>query len=299
MHKQNIKGQIKLVSNDDLLSSGVKHDEGEIVEMPLVNLYPFKNHPFKVLDDEYMKELTESIKEKGVLSPAIVRKRANGGYEIISGHRRKHACELAGLMTMPVIIKNLEDDEATILMVDANIQREDILPCERAFALQMKMKARKHQGERNDLSCGTEFHKSTSEEIGKEEGLSGRQVRQYVRLTKLLPGILDRVDKEKIGIKQAVDLSFIEKPEQKLILLELEKTDRKMTGRQAKQLREAAESGLLDADTVCEIITGKSAVIKTVTLSEKELSKFFSSEMDSHEIKTIILRILDEWKTKM
>lgn len=153
-------------------------------------------------------------------------------------------------MTMPVIIKNLEDDEATILMVEANIQREDILPSERAFAFQMKMEARKHQGERNDLRYGTEFRRSASEEIGKEEGLSGRQIRQYVRLTKLLPGILDRVDKEKIGIKQAVDLSFIEKPEQKLILLELEKTDRMMTVRRAKQLREAAESGLLDADAV-------------------------------------------------
>ncbi len=296
MHKQNIKGKVQILSYDDLLSGGVKHEEGEIVEMPLVNLHPFKNHPFKVLDDEHMKELAESIKEKGVLSPAIVRKRESGGYEIISGHRRKHACELVGLMTMPVIIKTLDDDEATILMVDANIQREDILPSERAFAFQMKMKARKHQGERNDLRYGTEFRRSASEEIGKEEGMSGRQVRQYVRLTNLLPGILDRVDKEKIGIKQAVDLSFIEKPEQKLILSGLEKTDRKMTARQAKQLRGAAESGLLDEETICEILNGKSAVIRTVTLSENELSKYFPSDMDSHEIKSFILQQLEERK---
>ncbi len=299
MHKQNLKRNMQLVSNKDLLSAGVIHDEGEIVEMPLINLHSFKDHPFKVKDDEHMNELIESIREKGVLSPAIVRKREKGGYEIISGHRRKRACELVGLMTMPVIIKNLDDDEATILMVDANIQRENILPSERAFALQMKMKARKHQGERNDLTFGTEFHRSVSEEIGKEEGISGRQVRQYIRLTNLLPGILERVDSEKIGIKQAVDLSFIEKTGQKIIISELSNRDRKMTARQAKQLREAAESGLLDEETVNEILTGKSAVIRTVTLSEKELSQRFPENMEGNETKAFILKLIDEWNAKM
>lgn len=316
MRKESLKGKMQLSSYDDILSGGVKHHEGEITEMPLVNLHSFKKHPFKVLDDEHMAELVESIKEKGVLSPAVVRKRKEGGYEIISGHRRKHACELAGLVTMPVIIKEMDDDEATILMVDANIQREHILPSERAFALQMKMKARKNQGKRNDLTSGTEFQKSDTEseeeedkltsgtgfqksisdEIGEEEGISGRQVRQYVRLTNLLPGILERVDNEKIGIKQAVELSFIDKPEQKIIHSILSKTDRKLTARQAKLLRTSFESGMLDEDEICDILIGKMAVSRTVTLTEKELSLFFPDNMDGNQVKEAILGILEKQK---
>ena len=217
---------------------------------------------------------------------------------------------------MPVIIKEMDDDEAIILMVDANIQREHILPSERAFALQMKMKARKNQGKRNDLTSGTEFHKSDSEqneigveetsgtefhksisdEIGEEEGISGRQVRQYVRLTNLLPGILERVDKEKIGIKQAVELSFIDKPEQKTILSIISRTDRKLTARQAKLLRTTFESGILDEDEICNILIGKTAVIRTVTFSENELSHYFPESMDSCKIKETIIKLLEKSK---
>ena len=312
MPRKDIKGNIQLSSYDDILGGGIKHHEGEVTEMPLDNLHTFKDHPFKVLDDEHMTELVESIKEKGVLSPAIVRKRAKGGYEIISGHRRRRACQLAGLSTMPVIIKDIDDDEAIIMMVDANIQRENILPSERAFALQMKMNARKHQGKRNDLTSGTEFHKLASEEyettsgtefhksiadeIGEEEGMTGRMVRKYVRLTNLLPELLDRVDNEKITITQANNISFIEKPEQEIISSILSKTDRKMTDRQAKQLREAAECNMLDEDSICDILIGKTAVIRTVTFSEKELLKYFPESLDGNEIKQFIIKLIEEWK---
>ena len=312
MPRKDIKGNIQLSSYDDILGGGIKHHEGEVTEMPLDNLHTFKDHPFKVLDDEHMTELVESIKEKGVLSPAIVRKRAKGGYEIISGHRRRRACQLAGLSTMPVIIKDIDDDEAIIMMVDANIQRENILPSERAFALQMKMQALKQQGKRTDLTSGTDFHKLapdetettsghnvpklTSDQIGEEEGLSGRQVKRYIRLTNLIPGLLERVDNGKIGFVQAVDLSFIGKPEQEIILAILSKTDRKMTARQAKQLREAAECNMLDEDNICDILIGKTAVIRTVTFSEKELLKYFPESMDGNEIKQFIIKLIEEWK---
>lgn len=312
MPRKDIKGNIQLSSYDDILGGGIKHHEGEVTEMPLDNLHTFKDHPFKVLDDEHMTELVESIKEKGVLSPAIVRKRAKGGYEIISGHRRRRACQLAGLSTMPVIIKDIDDDEAIIMMVDANIQRENILPSERAFALQMKMQALKQQGKRTDLTSGTDFHKLapdetettsghnvpklTSDQIGEEEGLSGRQVKRYIRLTNLIPGLLERVDNGKIGFVQAVDLSFIGKPEQEIILAILSKTDRKMTARQAKQLREAAECNMLDEDSICDILIGKTAVIRTVTFSEKELLKYFPESMDGNEIKQFIIKLIEEWK---
>ena len=262
---------------------------------------------------EIAASLVESIKEKGVLSPAIVRKRAKGGYEIISGHRRRRACQLAGLSTMPVIIKDIDDDEAIIMMVDANIQRENILPSERAFALQMKMKAVKQQGKRSDLTSshsdqkliddheeeltsGHNVPKLAADKIGEEEGISATVVRRYIRLTNLIPGLLDRVDNGKIGFMQAVDLSFIEKPEQEIILAIISKTDRKMTARQAKQLREAAECNMLDEDSICDIHIGKTAVIRTVTFSEKELLKYFPESMDGNEIKQFIIKLIEEWK---
>ena len=309
MHKQNIKGKVQLASYDDLLSGGVDHSQGDIVEMPLVNLYEFKNHPFHVVDDERMQELVESIKEKGVLSPAIVRKRGKGGYEIITGHRRRRASELAGLHTMPVIIKELDDEEATILMVDANIQRENILPSERAFSLQMKLNAIKRQGKRTDLTSGqvgkklepdeTSSHsdqKLAADRVGDKEGISASVVRRFIRLTYLIPGLLDRVDSGKIGFMQAVDLSFIDKKEQEIIYEVISKTDRKMTSRQAKLLRSSFESGTLDEDEICDILIGKTALIRTVTFTEKELIKFFPADLDSVQVKEQIMDILEKWK---
>ena len=314
MPKKSIKDNIQLVTFDDLMGGGIKQHEGEITEIPLENLHTFKDHPFKVVDDDQMTELVESIKEKGVLSPAIVRERDEGGYEIISGHRRKHACELAGLSTMPVIVKNMDDNDAIILMVDANIQRENILPSERAFALQMKMQALKQQGKRSDLTSsqgdpklmdasdditsGRDVPKLTSERIGEEEGLSGRQVKRYIRLTNLIPGLLDRVDSGKIGIMQAVDLSFIDESDQEAILSALNRTDRKMTAKQAKMLRGGAECKMLDEDIINDILIGNAGTIRTVTFSERELANYFPLNMDGNEIKKIIVELIEEWNVK-
>ncbi len=296
MHKGNIKGKIQLTSYDDLLSGGVNHNQTDITEMPLINLHEFENHPFHVVDDERMSELVESIKEKGVLSPAIVRKRVKGGYEIISGHRRKRACQLAGLHTMPVIIKDLDDDEATILMVDANIQRENILPSERAFSLQMKMKALKNQGRRTDLTSDQVGPKLASKEIGEENGISSTQVKRYICLTNLLPEILEKVDSGKIGFIPAVELSFVKEREQKWIEAVLRETDKKVSLKQAQLLRRECEEGVLTEDKVCDIILGKRATMRTVTLAEADLKKFFSEDMDSGHIKRIIMNLLKQWK---
>jgi len=296
MHKQNIKGKVQIASYDDLLSGGVDHSKSDIADMPLINLYEFKDHPFHVVDDERMDELVQSIKEKGVLSPAIVRKREKGGYEIISGHRRKRACELAGLLSMPVIIKELDDDEATILMVDANIQRENILPSERAFSLQMKMKALKNQGKRTDLTSGQVGPKLASEEIGNEAGISGRQVKRYVSLTNLLPELLEKVDSGKIGFVPAVNVSGIEKDKQKWILKVLDETNKKITLRQSELLKKEAVDGTLTEETVVTILVGKNAIIRTVTFSESDLKKYFPEEMDSGEIKKIVIELIKQWK---
>ena len=308
MRKNLTKDNINIVTYDELLG-GEEEIRGDITEISLKELHTFKGHPFHVVDDEKMQDLVESIKEKGVLSPAIVRKREKGGYEIISGHRRKRACEIAGLSTMPVIIKDLDDNDATILMVDANIQRENILPSERAFSLQMKLNAIKRQGKRTDLTSDhfgpkleedeTSSHsdqKLAADRVGDKEGSSASVVRRDIRLTYLIPGILDRVDSGKIGFMQAVDLSFIDKDNQKIIYAVVKKTDRKMTSRQAKMLRSSFESGTLDEDEICDILIGKTALIRTVTFTEKELSRYFPDDMDSVQVKEAIINLLEKRK---
>ena len=350
MHRKTVTGKVCLTPYEKLLKSGVKLYNGEVKDIELPLLHPFKNHPFKVVEDEHMKELVESIKEKGVLSPAIVRRMDTGGYEIISGHRRKRACELAGLLTMPVIIKDLDDDEATILMVDANIQRENILPSERAFSLQMKMEALKRQGRRRDLEDtstsgqsdlklqkvdltsghdvpklqeneltsrrdvekltkseekntedSTSAHdepKLTAQKIGEAEGLSTATVKRYIRLTNLIPELLVRVDKGKIGVFQAQDLSFINVDEQEIIKSVLNKTEKSMTVKQARMLREASEAGTLDEDAAFNILLGKTAFLRTVTFSEKELKRYFPEEVNSAQIKRFMIGLLNDWKEK-
>jgi len=296
MANKGIKGKIKIETYEDLLGGDLFSGKGDIKEVSLNELHEFKNHPFHVVDDEKMEELVESIKEKGVLSPAIVRQRENGGYEIISGHRRRRACELAKLETMPVIIKNLDDDEATILMVDANIQRENILPSERAFSLQMKMNALKHQGMRTDLTSGQVGPKLASDEIGEENGISGRQVKRYVCLTKLLPEILDKVDAGKIGFVPAVELSFIGEDEQKWISAVLSESNKSISLNQATLLRNEYKSKTLTEEVVCKIIIGEKKNDRKVILNESDLSEFFPKEMDSKEIKKKILSLLEQRK---
>lgn len=295
MSKQDIKGRIKISSFNDLFE-GDSERLGDISEVALEELHEFNNHPFHVVDDERMNELVESIKEKGVLSPAIVRKRVKGGYEIISGHRRKRACQLAGLHTMPVIIKDLDDDEATILMVDANIQRENILPSERAFAYKMRIKAEKNQGKRTDLTSGQIVPKLISEQIGDEEGMSGRQIKRYVRLTNLLPELLERVDNGKIGFIPAVNISFLKKEEQNWVLAVLKEADKKISLRQSELLRKSSEEKNLSEDMVCDILVTKKTLNRTVTITESELKKYFPEDMDSAEIKSQIIELIKQWK---
>ena len=243
-----------------------------------------------------MMELVESIKEKGVLSPAIVRRREEGGYEIVSGHRRRRACQLAEIKKMPVIIKDLDDEEATILMVDANIQRENILPSERAFAYKMRMEAESRQGRRDTTTSRQVVEKLTSDKIGENDGMSGRQVNRYVRLTCLLPEILEKVDKKKLGFVPAVNISFIDTDAQKWILSVINETQKKVTLRQSDLLRKSFEEGNLTEEEVCRILLNNKDVSRNVTFTETELSEFFPKYMDSEEIKKIIKGLLENWK---
>ena len=296
MSKGSIKGKVNIISYDELLSGEDYKEKADIVEVPIQDLYEFKNHPFHVVDDEKMEELVESIKEKGVLSPAIVRPREEGGYEIISGHRRRRACELAEMESMPAIIRDLDDDEATILMVDANIQRENILPSERAFAYKMRIKAEKNQGKRTDLTSGQIVPKLISEQIGDEEGMSGRQIKRYVRLTNLLPELLERVDNGKIGFIPAVNISFLKKEEQNWTLAVLKEADKKISLRQSELLRKSSEEKNLSEDMVCDILVTKKTLNRTVTITESELKKYFPEDMDSAEIKSQIIELIKQWK---
>jgi len=296
MSKGSIKGKVNIISYDELLSGEDYKEKADIVEVPIQDLYEFKNHPFHVVDDEKMEELVESIKEKGVLSPAIVRPREEGGYEIISGHRRRRACELAEMESMPAIIRDLDDDEATILMVDANIQRENILPSERAFAYKMRIKAEKNQGKRTDLTSGQIVPKLISEQIGDEEGMSGRQIKRYVRLTNLLPELLERVDNGKIGFIPAVNISFLKKEEQNWIFAVLKEADKKISLRQSEMLRKSSEEKNLSEDMVCDILVTKKTLNRTVTITESEIKKYFPENMDSAEIKSQIIELIKQWK---
>ena len=291
-----IKGKVGIESYNSLFGLGDTMENYEVEEMPLHKLYTFKNHPFHVVDDDKMKELVQSIQEKGVLSPAIVRKIDEDGYEIISGHRRKRACEIAGLLTMPVIVRELSDKDATILMVDANIQRENVLPSERANAYKMRMEAEGKQGERSDLTSGQVGPKLTTDEIGEDSGISGRQVKRYIRLTNLLPELLQRVDEKNIGFIPGVELSFLESEEQSWVLAVLKESGKKITLKQAEQLHQLSEEKALTEDLVCMTIMGKSVVKRTVSFTEKELRQFFPPDMPAETIKYVITELIKKWK---
>ena len=278
--------KIKLTSYDELL--GVQKDG--TIEVDLKELHEFKNHPFKVVDDEKMNELAESIKTNGVLSPALVRKRSEGGYELISGHRRKRACELAGLLKMPVIVKELSDDEATIIMVDANIQREEILPSEKAFAFKMKMEAMSHQG----ISNG----KITAEEIGADNGVCGRQVKRYIRLTMLIPELLQLVDEKKLPFVVGVEISYLDEEFQQVIYKNLME-GKKVGKNEIHSLRqnEDLEDGELTIYDIEELLFPDKAKkkVSNVTLNQKMLSKYFTPDYEAEQIEEIILSLLEKW----
>jgi len=294
---------ISLTSYDDIFSTEeVRTDvqREQIQQIPLSELFPFKDHPFKVLDDDRMMETTESIKEFGVLVPAIARPLPNGGYELIAGHRRKRACELAGLESMPVIVRNMDDDAAIIVMVDSNLQRENILPSERAKAYQMKMEALKHQGERHDLtSCQVGTKLRTDEIVAESVGDSARNVQRFVRLTSLAPQLLDMVDDKQLAFNPAVELSYLKEDEQKQLASALEVTQSTPSLAQAQRIKKLSQQGGVTEQALMDIMSEEKKPMKeSVTLSHDTLRKYFPKSYSTQQIEKVIFKLLDAWVKK-
>lgn len=294
-----VAGKIKLQSVDELL--GVPEIAGT-QEIEIERIHAFPNHPFKVLDDEKMDTLVDSIRENGILNPVIVRPDQSGNYEMISGHRRLHAAKIVGLKKVPAIVKEMSDDEAIIKMVDANIQREEILPSEKAFAYKMKMDAMKRQGARNDIASSTStqigWKSETAEAIGKQVGESKNQVRRYIRLTELIPDLLDYVDKKRLQFTVAVDISYIDK-EIQTWLFEYIKENGTVKAVQVAALRTALEVGPMTQAKMISILVNSQPGRKQeqkITLSEKKLRNFFSEKYTAEDMESVILELLDQWK---
>ena len=281
--------KVKLSSFDDLFGD-VENMAGEqIINARLVDLHAFKGHPFRVLDDEKMEETTESIRKYGVLVPGLARPRTGGGYEIIAGHRRKRGSERAGLDTMPIIVRNYTDDEATIIMVDSNIQREDILPSEKAKAYAMKYEAMKHQGSKGG---------STLDEVGEAAGESGKTVQRYVWLARLSDELLDMVDKKKIGIAQGVDISFLSEEAQQWVSVILEETGVAVNASKSAKLKEYGKNGELTLAMVRLILVEEKPRERKVTIRGDKISRYFSEEYSNDDIEGVILQLLEEWQSK-
>ena len=298
MSSKGISQRIKLQSFDDMFDteennevadSGVKSVDGQIVEIPLSELHTFKNHPFRVVDDENMEEMVESVKEYGVLVPAIARPRAEGGYELISGHRRKHASELAGKDTMPVIIRDCDNDEAVVIMVDANIQREDILISERAKAYQMKYEAMKHQGVGGGLSL---------QEMSDQAGESMKTIQRLICLASLDKKLLDMVDEKKLSLRQGVDLSFIPQEQQLIVYDVINEMNVSLSLEQSARIKEASRKGYLNADFLRDYLSEKKPKPRKVVFNQKKLDNYFTPDMSNEDIEELIVRLLDEWKEK-
>lgn len=288
--------QIKINSFDDLFGASNSAQSNSQM-LPLNKIHPFPNHPFKVLDDEKMDVLVESIKENGVLTPVIVRTDKTGNYEMISGHRRLHAAGLAGLNEIPAIVNEMSDDEAIIRMVDSNIQGEEILPSERAFSFKMKMDAMKRQGQRNDLTSGQNVPKSASDVIGEENGMSGRQVKRYIRLTELIPELLEYTDNKKIALTMGVELSYLNPQVQKWVY-EYFNENGSLKPVQVAALREVLDQTALTQQAVLEIL--KNALSKPkesgkLSISEKKLNKYFPTNYSAKQRKDIIISLLEQW----
>lgn len=279
--------KIKLTSYDDLFGDGQASGEA-VTSVPIRELHPFKGHPFRVLDDEKMQETVESVKKYGILVPGIVRPYPGGGYEVVSGHRRWRACELAGLEEMPVIIRKLDDDESTVIMVDSNIQREDILPSEKARAYKMKYEALKHQG-----SKGQKF---TADEVGEAAGDSGRTVQRYIRLADLIPELLGYVDENRIPLAAGEKLSYLKKEEQAWVAEAMGTSGLPVSMVQSGQLRSLSESEGLTADKVFEILVRKQNADRSVTISLKKVRGYFPSAYTNRQIEEVLYTLLEKWK---
>ena len=280
----------------------VKKSE-RVQEIPLSELHPFKNHPFRVVDDEAMQRTVESVAQFGVLAPALARPRSEGGYELVAGHRRMRASELAGLETMPVIIRQMDDDTATIAMVDSNLQRETLLPSERAFAYKMKMEAMKHQGERTDLTSGQLGRKSDGKEsrelIAEQTGESARQVQRFINLTNLIPELLDMVDRKEIAFNPAVELSFLKKEEQKGFLEAMDYGQSTPSLSQAQRIKKLSQAGMCTQEAMNTIMNEeKKSELDTVTLKNDVLSKYFPRSYTPKQMQDTIIRLLEQWQKK-
>ena len=267
-------------------------------EMPLSDLHPFEGHPFKVLDDELMEQTVESIKQIGVVSPLIVRPDPEGGFEILSGHRRLHAAQLAGLETVPVIVKEMDDDAAIIFMVDSNLQRENILPSERAFSYKMKLEAMKHQGQRGDLTSDQVGQKSWAvNQLADDANESKTQVQRFIRLTNLIPEILDMVDEKKIAFNPAVELSYLKPSEQKEFLEAMDYAQASPSLSQAQRLKKLSQEGGCTLDTMCEVMNEiKKDELDHVTIKNEVLRKYFPKSYTPKQMQDTIIRLLEKWQ---
>ena len=296
--------KVELASLDDLFSTEESRADAQrekVLEIPLSELHPFKDHPFKVKDDEAMMETADSIRQYGVLVPAIARPDPGGGYELVAGHRRHRASELAGKDTMPVIVRDLDDDAATIIMVDSNLQRESLLPSERAFAYKMKLEAMKHQGERMDLTCSQVGNKSagkkSSELLAEQVGQSKNQIFRYIRLTELIPKLLDLVDEKKIAFNPAYELSFLKKEEQLQLLDAIGSEQATPSLSQAQRLKKFSYEGHLSIDVMRAILgEEKKSDLDRVTFTSDTLRKYFPKSYTPAKMQETIIRLLERWQ---
>ena len=297
-------GNLALKGLDDLFSTEENRQEEQreqVQQIPIDELHPFTNHPFKVLDDEAMTRTVESIAQYGVLAPLIARPRPDGdGYEIISGHRRQYAAKLAGLDTLPVIVRQMSDDAAVILMVDSNLQREHILPSERAFAYKMKLEALKNQGARSDLTSPQVAAKFRSDDVvAKDQGISGDTVRRYIRLTNLVPELLDMVDEKKIAFNPAVELSYLDESQQRDFLEAMEDTQNAPSLSQAQQLKKMAQQGAFSYEKAFDVMgQEKKSEKDTVTIKNETLRKYFPRSYTPKQMEEKIIQLLDAWQKK-
>ena len=297
---------VSLKGADDIFSTEESRQEQQreqVQQIPIGELFPFKNHPFKVLDDESMQRTVESVEQYGVLSPLIARPRPEGGYEIISGHRRQHAAQLAGLDALPVIVRQMDDDAAVLLMVDSNLQRENILPSERAFAYKMKLEALKNQGARSDLTCGQFGHKligaKARDIVADESGDNARNVQRFIRLTNLVPELLDMVDEKKIAFNPAVELSYLDESQQRDFLEAMNDTQNAPSLSQAQRLKRLAQEGHFSYDVAFAVMgEEKKDELDKVVIKNDTLRKYFPRSYTPKQMEDTIIKLLDQWQRK-
>ena len=296
---------VSLKGADDIFSTEESRQEQQreqVQQIPIGELFPFKNHPFKVLDDESMQRTVESVEQYGVLSPLIARPRPEGGYEIISGHRRQHAAQLAGLDALPVIVRNMDDDAAVLLMVDSNLQRENILPSERAFAYKMKLEAIKNQGARSDLTSGQIVQKSklSIERVAEDAGEGYKTVQRFIRLTNLIPELLDMVDEKKIAFNPAVELSYLDTNQQRDFLEAMNDTQNAPSLSQAQRLKKLAQEGHFSYDVAFAVMgEEKKDEMDKVVIKNDTLRKYFPRSYTPKQMEDTIIKLLEQWQRKL